>query len=115
MYRTRTTVCTTTLKKEKDINIIMSILSNSTPNCIVKANAECQIDEIGEVNSNKFGTVTPGSMIPINSEESVLSNEPDYLIILPWHFRDFFVKSSKFIGRNLVFPLSELEIITPKN
>ena len=74
-----------------------------------------QIEEIGEVNSNKFGTVTPGSMIPINSEESVLSNEPDYLIILPWHFRDFFVKSSKFIGRNLVFPLSELEIITPKN
>ena len=37
-------------EKEKDINIIMSILSNSTPNCIVKANAECQIDEIGEIN-----------------------------------------------------------------
>ena len=37
-------------EKEKDINIIMSILSNSAPNCIVKANAECQIDEIGEIN-----------------------------------------------------------------
>jgi hydroxymethylglutaryl-CoA reductase len=37
-------------EKEKDINIIMSILSNSTPNCIVKANAECQINEIGEIN-----------------------------------------------------------------
>ena len=37
-------------EKEKDVNIIMSILSNSTPNCIVKANAECQIDEIGEIN-----------------------------------------------------------------
>ena len=37
-------------EKEKDINIIMSILSNSTPNCIVKANAEYQIDEIGEIN-----------------------------------------------------------------
>jgi len=37
-------------EKEKDINIIMSILSNSTPNCIVEANAECQIDEIGEIN-----------------------------------------------------------------
>ena len=37
-------------EKEKDINIIMSILSNSTPNCIVKANAECKIDEIGEIN-----------------------------------------------------------------
>jgi len=37
-------------EKEKDINIIMSIVSNSTPNCIVEANAECQIDEIGEIN-----------------------------------------------------------------
>ena len=37
-------------EKEKDVNIIMSILSNSTPNCIVKANAECKIDEIGEIN-----------------------------------------------------------------
>ena len=44
-------------EKEKDINIIMSIVSNSTPNCIVEANAECQIDEIGEINglnSNEF-------------------------------------------------------------
>ena len=37
-------------EKEKDVNIIMSILSNSTPNCIVKANAECKIDEIGKIN-----------------------------------------------------------------
>jgi len=37
-------------EKEKDVNIIMSILSNSTPNCIVKANAKCKIDEIGEIN-----------------------------------------------------------------
>ncbi len=37
-------------EKEKDINIIMSILSNSTPNCIVEAKAECKIDEIGEIN-----------------------------------------------------------------
>ena len=37
-------------EQEKDINIIMSILSNSTPNCIVEARAECKIDEIGNIN-----------------------------------------------------------------
>jgi len=37
-------------EEEKDINIIMSILSNSTPNCIVEAKAECKINEIGNVN-----------------------------------------------------------------
>jgi len=44
-------------EEEKDINIIMSILSNSTPNCIVEAKAECKINEIGDINglsSNEF-------------------------------------------------------------
>ena len=44
-------------EEEKDINIIMSILSNSTPNCIVEAKAECKIDEIGYTDgleSNQF-------------------------------------------------------------
>jgi NDP-4-keto-2,6-dideoxyhexose 3-C-methyltransferase len=74
-----------------------------------------QIDSIGEVNANKFGTLTPGSLIPIDSEESVLSKESDYLMVLPWHFRDFFVKNIKFNGRKLVFPLPGLEIIIPNN
>ena len=106
------------ISKTKNHGQSISALGASTKGNVILQYCDIdssQIEEIGEVNSNKFGTVTPGSMIPINSEESVLSNEPDYLIILPWHFRDFFVKSSKFIGRNLVFPLSELEIIIPKN
>jgi len=74
-----------------------------------------QIESIGEVNTNKFGTYAPGSLIPIESEENVLNKKTDYLIILPWHFRDFFVKNSKFNKKNLVFPLPKLEIITPNN
>ena len=106
------------ISKTKNHGQSISALGASTKGNVILQYCDIdssQIEEIGEVNSNKFGTVTPGSMIPINSEEIVLSNEPDYLIILPWHFRDFFVKNSKFIGRNLVFPLSELEIVTPKN
>jgi hypothetical protein len=65
---------------------------------------------IGEVNSDKFGCFTPGSYIPIISEEEVLSKKPDYVFVLPWHFRRFFENNTKFKGTRLVFPLPKLEI-----
>ena len=74
-----------------------------------------QIDSVGEVNANKFGALTPGSLIPIDSEESILRKESDYLMVLPWHFKEFFVKNKKFNDRKLVFPLPHLEIIIPNN
>jgi hypothetical protein len=74
-----------------------------------------QIDAVGEVNANKFGALTPGSLIPIDSEESILRKESDYLMVLPWHFKEFFVKNKKFNDRKLVFPLPHLEIIIPNN
>jgi len=73
------------------------------------------IDAVGEVNANKFGALTPGSLIPIDSEESILRKESDYLMVLPWHFKKFFVKNKKFNDRRLVFPLPHLEIIIPNN
>ena len=74
-----------------------------------------QIESIGEVNANKFGKYAPGSLIPIESEESVLNKESDYLIVLPWHFRDFFINNRNFNNKKLVFPLPKLEIIIPNN
>ncbi len=70
---------------------------------------------IGDVNPDKFGAFTPGSWIPIEDEAKVLACNPDYLIILPWHFRDFFVNNPKLKGRNLVFPLPYIDLVTPKN
>lgn len=69
------------------------------------------IDVIGEVNDEKFGCQTPGSAIPIVSEDELLSENPDYLLILPWHFRSFFENSPKFKGRKLIFPLPTVEIV----
>jgi hypothetical protein len=40
----------------------------------------------------------------------VLAANPDYLLVLPWHFRDFFLTSRAFKGRRLVFPLPELNV-----
>ena len=66
---------------------------------------------IGEVNGEKWGRYTPGSNIRILAEDEVLAKQPKYLLILPWHFRDYFVSSTKFNGRTLVFPLPAVEVV----
>ena len=70
-----------------------------------------EIKYIGEINSEKLGCYTPGSWIPIISEDELLSREIDYLIVLPWHFKEFFTNSQKFKKIKLIFPLPKIEII----
>jgi hypothetical protein len=72
---------------------------------------EKEIGAIGEVNSDKFGCFTPGTRIPIVPEDEVLERKPDYLLVLPWHFRGFFEKSRKFSSVRLFVPLPRLELI----
>ncbi len=72
---------------------------------------ESDISRVGEVNPDKFGCFTPGALLPIASEAEVLAENPDYLMMLPWHFRNFFLKESRFAGRSLVFPLPILEVL----
>ena len=69
------------------------------------------IESIGEVNKDKYDSFTPGTLIPLLSEDHVLSSNPDYLVILPWHFKNFFLQNSKFRGRKLIFPLPNFEVI----
>ena len=69
-----------------------------------------EIKYVGEINSDKFGCYTPGTWIPIISEEELLSKEIDYLLVLPWHFKEFFMKSQKFKEIKLIFPLPGIEI-----
>ncbi|MES2979195.1 MAG: class I SAM-dependent methyltransferase [Pseudomonadota bacterium] len=71
-----------------------------------------EVDFVGEVNEEKFGAFTPGSWIPIIPESELLAKSPDYLIVLPWHFRKFFLSNPKLRGRRLVFPLPEVEVVT---
>lgn len=69
------------------------------------------ITRIGEVNEDKFGAYSPGSLIPIVPEGELLASGPDYLLVLPWHFRKFFEANGRFAGHRLVFPLPILEIV----
>ncbi len=63
---------------------------------------------VGEVNPEKYGRLTPGSFLPIVPEIELLARRPDYLIVLPWHFRRFFEASPAFKDTHLVFPLPVL-------
>lgn len=72
------------------------------------------IEAIADVNPDKFGHVTPGTGIPIVSEDEIRSREPDYLIVFPWHFRDSVIeREDAFLrdGGRLIFPLPEIEIV----
>jgi 2-polyprenyl-3-methyl-5-hydroxy-6-metoxy-1,4-benzoquinol methylase len=69
---------------------------------------------IGDVNPYKFGRFMPGTGIPIVSEAEVLAMDPDYLLVLPWHFREtFMVTLESFLSRGgrLIFPLPDIEIV----
>jgi len=70
-----------------------------------------QLNAIGEVNADKFGKVTPGSLIPIEDEKLILEKKPDYLLVLPWHFKSFFQNNKRFDGIKLIFPLPAVEEI----
>lgn len=69
---------------------------------------------IADVNEYKFGRVTPGTAIPIVSEENAKQLKPDYFLVLPWHFKDNILAREKdFLanGGKFIFPLPKIEII----
>ncbi len=72
------------------------------------------IDGIAERNIDKFGLYTIGTNIPIFSENEMREANPDYLLILPWHFIDEFLKrESEFIkkGGKFIVPCPEFKVI----
>lgn len=69
---------------------------------------------VAEVNPDKFGCFTPGTSIPIVSEADALKMNPDYYLVLPWHFKDGIIRrEQQFLnnGGKLIFPFPEIEII----
>jgi hypothetical protein len=72
------------------------------------------IPAIAEVNEEKFGRITPGTHIPIVSERDARLMKPDYLLVLPWHFKDGILRRERDYladGGKLIFPFPEIEIV----
>ena len=63
------------------------------------------------MNPEKYGKFTPGTFLPIVPEDALLKDAPDYLLVLPWHFRAFFETSRAFAGQTLLFPLPQMEAV----
>lgn len=73
-----------------------------------------EIPAIAEVNPDKFGCYTPGTNIPIVSEEDARAMKPDYFLVLPWHFKDGILRREKeylAAGGKMIFPFPEIEIV----
>jgi hypothetical protein len=69
---------------------------------------------IAEVNEEKFGAFTPGTLIPIVSEKEAREMRPDYFLVLPWHFKHSILEREKetlMAGGKFIFPLPEIEIV----
>jgi NDP-4-keto-2,6-dideoxyhexose 3-C-methyltransferase len=71
------------------------------------------IEAAADRNPEKSGARTPGTNIPIVSEEESRGMRPDYFLVLPWHFRkEFIQREREFLARGgkFIFPLPQLEI-----
>ena len=72
------------------------------------------VEVAAERNPDKYGARTLGTDIPIVSEAESRAMNPDYYLVLPWHFKEEFVRrESETLARGigLIFPLPNIEII----
>ena len=72
------------------------------------------IDYAADRNPEKDGAKTIGTDIPIISEEKSRAMNPDYYLVLPWHFREEFLRREKPAiekGVGFIFPLPQIEIV----
>jgi hypothetical protein len=99
---------------EKD-NVILGLGASTKGNVILQSSGlnNRLIHSIGEINPRKFGRVTPGTEILIENEELQPLRNPDYKVVLPWHFKNHIIqKEIDFLkdGGKLIFPLPTFEI-----
>ncbi len=73
-----------------------------------------QLSCIAEVNPDKYGSLTPGTHIKIVSETEAKAGSPDYLLVLPWHFKTgILAREKEYLanGGKFIFPLPTVEIV----
>ena len=72
------------------------------------------IDAIADRNPDKWSRKTIGTNLKIISEEESRSLNPDYYLILPWHFlEEFRQREVEFLknGGKFIVPLPDFKII----
>lgn len=103
-------------KEKQDGKIIMGYGASTKGNTLLQV---CRFDNtlitaIADRQLKKWGLKTVGTNIPIISEEEMRAAKPDYLLVLPWHFKSEFIEREKEYlnnGGKMVFPLPKFEVI----
>jgi hypothetical protein len=75
------------------------------------------IDGIAERSPYKWGLKTIGTNIPIFSEDEMRKQNPDYLLVLPWHFiNEFVTREEDFLknGGTFIVPCPKFQLINYK-
>jgi len=101
----------TQLKSE---NLKIAILGASTKGNVILQTwgvTSSDISIVGDVNPDKNNTYTPGTWIPIVGEDDII-DKFDAFIVLPWHFKKFFISSPKFKGKKIIFPLPTPHLVS---
>lgn len=71
------------------------------------------VEYAAERNPDKYGATTLGTNIPIISEAESRAMNPDYYLVLPWHFKTEFIEREKAAlekGTGFIFPIPTIEI-----
>jgi 2-polyprenyl-3-methyl-5-hydroxy-6-metoxy-1,4-benzoquinol methylase len=72
------------------------------------------ITAAAERNKDKWGRVTVGTHIPIVSEEEARTANPDYFLVLPWHFlEEFQAREKEYLlsGGRFIVPMPHFTLI----
>jgi SAM-dependent methyltransferase len=72
------------------------------------------IDFTVDRNTYKQGRYLPGTHIPIYAPEKIREGRPDYVLILPWNFKDEIMGQLSYIrewGGKFVVPIPEVRVI----
>tara|TARA_B100001248_G_C27394352_1_gene464461 strand:- start:233 stop:1516 length:1284 start_codon:yes stop_codon:yes gene_type:complete len=116
--------------KKRLLYIINNILKNKETIYVLgastKGNTILQFLEIDnksipyaiDRNKEKIGAKTLGTNIKIISENKASNKEPNYKLVLPWHFKTEIIKRElNYLkkGGKLIFPLPSVTIISEKN
>jgi len=75
------------------------------------------IDGIADRSPYKWGLNTVGTNIPIYSEDEMRKQNPDYLLVLPWHFiNEFVAREEDFLknGGTFIIPCPKFQLINYK-
>jgi C-methyltransferase C-terminal domain/Methyltransferase domain/Putative zinc binding domain len=73
------------------------------------------VTAIADRNPAKWGSSTVGTGIPIVSEDEMRAANPDYLLVLPWHFmKEFRAREEAFLARGgkFIVPVPRVEILS---